>query len=267
MKKILSVFAIMFVGAFVLAGVQYTMKVTSSTEFCVSCHSMTHPQQEWEGSVHFANRKGIRVECADCHLPQDGWHYVKAKVIALKDVWHTFVTHKLPDQEAYEAQRLEMAQRVWQEMKENDSSTCKSCHSFAAMELSEQKKAAQTMHRLAQETQQTCIDCHKGIAHFMPEIAIDNAAAAGELEKHRAEFNADDKVLYALTMTVAQLSQGGEVRLLPYTELHQWRQEGENIIASVKGWQQVGAESVVYVHLGKRIMLALLNDEVKDKGL
>lgn len=169
-KMILGGVALILVGAGIFGGTQYVMKATSSTEFCVSCHSMTHPQAEWEGSVHFSNRKGIRAECADCHVPQDDLHYVKAKVVALKDVWHTFVTNKLPDQEAYEANRLEMAQRVWAEMKETDSATCRSCHSFDAMLISEQKEAAQKMHKLAQETNQTCIDCHKGIAHQLPNM-------------------------------------------------------------------------------------------------
>ncbi|GAB1665955.1 NapC/NirT family cytochrome c [Mannheimia haemolytica] len=265
MKKIAVFVGIMALGAAVLGGTQYAMKATSSTEFCVSCHSMTHPQAEWEGSVHFSNRKGIRAECSDCHLPQDGLHYVKAKIIALKDVWHTVVTNKLPDQEAYEAHRLEMAQRVWAEMKENDSMTCKSCHSFDAMVLSEQTEAAQKMHKLAQETNQTCIDCHKGIAHFMPDVPVDNAAAMGELAKHGAEFSTNDKTLYTLAMTPVQLAQGGEIRLLPYAELHQWTAEGEQVKATVNGWQQECAESVVYMDLGKRIMVALLPDDAQSK--
>lgn len=265
MKKIAAFIGIMGLGAAVLGGSQYAMKTTNSTEFCVSCHSMTHPQAEWEGSVHFSNRKGIRAECSDCHVPQDGLHYFKAKVVALKDVWHTFVTNKLPDQEAYEAHRLEMAQRVWEDMKETDSATCRSCHSFDAMVLSEQKEAAQKMHKLAQETNQTCIDCHKGIAHFMPDIQVDNAAAAGELAKHGAEFTANDKTLYSLAMTAVQLTQGGEIRLLPYAELHQWKEDGEQLKATINGWQQEGAESVVYMDLGKRIMVALLPDEAQSK--
>lgn len=257
--------ALMLVGAGILGGTQYVMKETSSPEFCVSCHSMTHPQAEWEGSVHFSNRKGIRAECSDCHVPQDGWHYVKTKFISLKDLWHTFVTDKLPDQEAYEKYRLEMAQKVWADMKETDSMTCRSCHSFDAMVLSEQKEAAQKMHKLAQDTNQTCIDCHKGIAHFMPEIPVDNTAAAGELAKFGREFTASDKILYSLAMSTAQFGESGEVRLMPYAELTEWKAVGDNIQATVKGWQQVGAESVVYMDLGKRIMVALLGDEVKDK--
>ncbi|WP_018651929.1 NapC/NirT family cytochrome c [Actinobacillus capsulatus] len=252
-------------GAAALFGVQSVMKATSSTEFCVSCHSMSHPQAEWEGSVHFSNRKGIRAECSDCHVPQDGLHYVKAKVVALKDVWHTFVTNKLPDQEAYEANRLEMAQRVWAEMKETDSATCRSCHSFDAMIISEQKETAQKMHNLAQETNQTCIDCHKGIAHFMPEMQVDNSAALGELTKQAGQFSASDKTLYNLAMAPSQVAQGGEIRLLPFAEVSKWKESGDKVSGTIKGWQQVGAESIIYMGLGQRIMVGLVADEAKDK--
>ncbi|BFU59216.1 MULTISPECIES: NapC/NirT family cytochrome c [Rodentibacter] len=258
--------ALIFVGlgAIMLFGVQQVMKATSSTEFCLSCHSMEQPKAEWEASSHFSNAKGIRAECADCHVPQDGLHYVKAKFIALKDLWYT-ITDKLPNQEAYEKHRLEMAQRVWKEMKETDSATCKSCHSIDAMELTEQSEAARKMHKLAQETNQTCIDCHKGLVHFMPEIEVDNAAAADELSKHGGEFSTNDKVLYALTMKSVQSVQGGEVRLMPYAELTDWKETNGKMTALLKGWQQVGAESVMYMDLGKRITVALLGDEVKDK--
>lgn len=248
-KTILGGLAFMILGMGFLGGTQYVMKATSSTEFCVSCHSMTHPQAEWEGSVHFSNRKGIRAECSDCHIPEDPMHYVKAKVFAVKDLWHTYVTNKLPDQETYEAHRLEMAQKVWADMKATDSATCRSCHSFEAMALSEQKKEAQKMHKLAQETNQTCIDCHKGIAHFMPEIPVDNEVATGELAKFGGEFTSSDKILYSLAMSTAQFSEGGEARLMPYAELTEWKVVGDNIQATVKGWQQAGAESVVYMDL------------------
>ncbi|MDH2997043.1 nitrate reductase [Pasteurellaceae bacterium LFhippo2] len=265
LKLVFGGLGLMALGAAVLGGTQYAMKATSTTEFCVSCHSMSHPQAEWEGSVHFSNRKGIRAECSDCHIPQDNaYHYVKTKVLAVKDLWNTFVVDKLPDQEAYEVHRLEMAQSVWADMKANDSATCRSCHRFEAMALSEQKESAQKMHQLAMETNQTCIDCHKGIAHFMPDVPVDSAAAMGELAKHGGEFGSSDKVLYSLTMSPAQFA-GGEARLMPYAELHNWKEDGDKVTATINGWQQVGAESVVYMDLGKRIMVALLNDDVKDK--
>lgn len=241
------------------------MKATSTTEFCVSCHSMNIPKEEWEGSVHFSNRKGIRAECADCHIPQDSaYHYVKTKVLALKDVWNTFVVDKLPDQDAYEKHRLEMAKQVWANMKETDSATCKSCHSVEAMVLSEQSEAAQKMHKIAQETNQTCIDCHKGIAHFMPEMEVDNKEASSELSKHSGEFTTGDKTLYSLAMTSVNAVGSGKIRLMPYAELIDWKQEGDEIKASITGWQQAGAESIVYMELGKRIMVALLEEVPQD---
>ena len=265
LKKSLAVLSLLAVGAVAVLGTQYVMKETSTTEFCVSCHSMTYPKEEWEGSIHFSNRKGIRAECADCHIPQDNaFHYLKAKVVAIKDVWHTLVTDKLPDQEAFEKHRLAMAQYVWEDMKANDSATCKSCHSFDAMVLSEQKEAAQKMHKLAQETNQTCIDCHKGLVHFMPDVPVDSSVASGELSKHGGEFSANDKTLYSLAMTNVQLLQSGEARLMPYAELTEWKEEGDKIQAKIKGWQQSGAESVVYTGLGQRIMVALLEDSAKD---
>ncbi|MGQ0286134.1 NapC/NirT family cytochrome c [Pasteurellaceae bacterium 22721_9_1] len=263
-KTILSGLALMVLGAVCLGGVQFIMHKTNTQEFCVSCHAMSYPKEEWEGSVHFSNRKGIRAECSDCHIPEGGMHYVKAKFIALKDLWYTIVDDKLPDQEAYEKHRLALAQHVWEDMKKNDSMTCRSCHSFDAMALSEQTESAQKMHKLALETKQTCIDCHKGIVHFMPDMPQDNSAA-GELTKHAGEFSATDKMLYSLSMTNTQLVNGGEVRLMPYTELTNWKEENGKVTAKIQGWQQVGAESVVYMQKGKRIMLALLGDDAKDK--
>ncbi|WP_413784108.1 NapC/NirT family cytochrome c [Aliivibrio fischeri] len=43
------------------------------------------------------------------------------------------VTH-----EKYEEHRLAMAETVWEQMRENDSATCRSCHSFDAMETYDQ---------------------------------------------------------------------------------------------------------------------------------
>lgn len=263
-KALFTGLLLMIIGAVCLAGAQFVMHKTNSPEFCVSCHSMSYPKEEWEGSVHFSNRKGIRAECSDCHVPEGGLHYVKAKFTALKDLWYTVVDDKLPDQEAYEAHRLELAQHVWQEMKANDSMTCRSCHSFDAMALSEQTESAQKMHKLALETKQTCIDCHKGIAHFMPDMSVE-ANVSADLTKTAGLFSATDKVLYSIAMTPVQLAQGGEVRLMPYTELVDWAEQQDQVKATIHGWQQVGAESVVYLQQGKRIMQALLGDESKDK--
>ncbi|MFP1591500.1 NapC/NirT family cytochrome c [Escherichia coli] len=45
------------------------------------------------------------------------------------------------------------------------------------MDIASQSESAQKMHNKAQKGGETCIDCHKGIAHFPPEIKMDDNAA------------------------------------------------------------------------------------------
>ena len=54
-------------------------------------------------------------------------------------------------------------------MKATDSRECRSCHSFDNMDFSEQDKSARKRHEKAEVKGQTCIDCHKGIAHEEPD--------------------------------------------------------------------------------------------------
>lgn len=46
-------------------GIHYT----STTEFCLSCHSMGTVGNEYKQSIHFKNASGVRAECRDCHIP------------------------------------------------------------------------------------------------------------------------------------------------------------------------------------------------------
>ena len=61
-----------------------------------------------------------------------------------------------------------MAENVWREMKANDSHECRNCHNFKSMDFSKQKEWSAPVHKSAMKEGQTCIDCHKGIAHKLP---------------------------------------------------------------------------------------------------
>jgi nitrate/TMAO reductase-like tetraheme cytochrome c subunit len=73
--------------------------------------------------------------------------------------------------EKFEAKRLELAERVWATMQSTDSRECRNCHALISMDLELQDKSAQKRHTLesVRESGKTCIDCHKGIAHELPE--------------------------------------------------------------------------------------------------
>lgn len=172
----LGIFALGFAS---FAAMNAVFAYTNTNEFCTSCHSMTINQHEYEETVHFKNASGVRAGCADCHVPKEFLPKMKAKILAAKDVYHEFfgtfaVSDELKnDPEAYQAfydkHRLEMAEAVWAKMKESDSATCRSCHSFTSMEFSEQGKSAANKHPRAMAKGETCIDCHKGIAHTLPD--------------------------------------------------------------------------------------------------
>ncbi len=55
-------------------------------------------------------------------------------------------------------------------MKANNSQECRNCHNFNSMDYAEQNKRSAAKHQEAVNQGMTCIDCHKGIAHTLPEI-------------------------------------------------------------------------------------------------
>jgi nitrate/TMAO reductase-like tetraheme cytochrome c subunit len=149
------------------AGFGMFVEHTSTTEFCMSCHEMKSMQEELSKTVHFRNRTGVRVACGDCHVPQGQLDKLIAKVQALDDVYAHFIgTVDTP--EKFEARREEMAHTVWAEMKANGSQACRTCHDFEAMDFSKQSERPRRKHNEAMSNGETCIDCHKGVAHALP---------------------------------------------------------------------------------------------------
>lgn len=141
------------------------IKTTSTTEFCISCHEMEATvYQEYRKSIHYQNASGVRAACADCHIPHDWVTTLWRKLLAANDLYH-HLAGTIDTTEKFEIHRLEMAKRVWASMKASDSRECRNCHSFDAMDLSKQRHRAIKQHRQGMSTSDTCIDCHKGIAH------------------------------------------------------------------------------------------------------
>lgn len=265
-KRYLALIVTLALGAVlgwaVLGGTVAALHYTSSTEFCVSCHTMEQPYQEYQGSVHFSNAKGIRAECSDCHIPPTPVDYVMRKIGASKDVYHEFVTGRIDTPEKYEAHRQEMAETVWARFRENDSATCRSCHSYEAMEQYAQSRDAAQMHRYAQENGETCINCHKGVAHFAPEVELDSGAF-DELVAQAQHTPRDAAQVYpvqpmALKALDADQSLG---TVQPTTALQVIESDGEQQrTVRLTGYQMKGAEQVLYRALGQRAVIGMLTD-------
>jgi len=153
------------VGIIFWGGFNTAMEATNTTEFCIGCHEMEdNVYEEYKPTIHFTNRTGVRAGCPDCHVPRPWIHKVVRKIQASKEVF-SWLTGKLDTKEKFNEHRFDLAKSVWKAMKDTDSRECRNCHNFESMNPEFQKPRARKQHLNAFETGQTCIDCHKGIAH------------------------------------------------------------------------------------------------------
>ncbi len=153
------------VGIIFWGGFNTAMEATNSTEFCIGCHEMeNNVYQEYKPTIHYSNRTGVRAGCPDCHVPRPWIHKVVRKIKASRELFY-WATGKIDTAEKFEEHRLELAKSVWSAMKTTDSRECRNCHNFESMNPEFQKPRARKQHMNSFETGQTCIDCHKGIAH------------------------------------------------------------------------------------------------------
>lgn len=170
------------VGIIFWGGFNTAMEATNTTEFCIGCHEMKdNVYQEYTPSIHYSNRTGVRAGCPDCHVPKPWIHKIVRKIKASREVFF-WLTGKIDTPEKFNEHRFELAQSVWGAMKSTDSRECRNCHNFESMNPEFQKPRARKQHLNAFETGQTCIDCHKGIAHHN----VRDKLSEEELEKLEA---------------------------------------------------------------------------------
>jgi len=155
-----------FVGLMLAGAFASFTQYTNTMAYCISCHEMeANVYQEFQKSHHYKTRVGVRPDCADCHVPYEGWlQMVEHKAGAMKELYY-HMTGKIDTREKFEAHRLEMAKSVWERMKKNDSAGCRKCHKVEAWDYELQKRRAAVQHQDMATTGETCIDCHKGVAH------------------------------------------------------------------------------------------------------
>ncbi|XNM56884.1 NapC/NirT family cytochrome c [Escherichia coli] len=105
----------------------------------------------------------------DCHVPHEFVPKMIRKLKASKELYGK-IFGVIDTPQKFEAHRLTMAQNEWRRMKDNNSQECRNCHNFEYMDTTAQKSVAAKMHDQAVKDGQTCIDCHKGIAHKLPDM-------------------------------------------------------------------------------------------------
>ena len=168
-------------GIIFWGGFNTAMEISNTETFCISCHEMEENVfREYKNTIHYTNRTGVRATCPDCHVPKEWHHKVVRKIQASNELLHKALG-SIDTPEKFEAKRLKLAQHVWKVMKETDSRECRNCHNYEYMDFTEQGRRAVNQHSHGLNEGKTCIDCHKGIAHQLPDMrTVDPSAVVGE---------------------------------------------------------------------------------------
>ena len=254
-------------------GFNTAMEATNKEEFCISCHTMhDNLLPELQKTVHWNNRSGVRARCPDCHVPHNFTDKVARKMQASREVWGQLVG-TIGTREKFKEHRIVLAQREWARFSANGSKECRACHDYKDMDFDKMRPSSQVAMRSAAARDQSCVDCHKGVAHQLPEMkgarnpAFDTLVsnASGQSVSAGNEYYlvvpqdlfADE----ALTQRIGSVEVATQVKVLETKgdaqriELALWRKN--------KGYGRVW-----YSNFGLNITSAILDKEMaRDAGL
>lgn len=156
-------------GVLFWGGFNTALELTNREAFCIGCHEMhDNVYLEYQQTIHYNNRTGVRATCSDCHVPREWGPKMVRKVQASRELWGK-ITGTINTPEKFEAKRLTLARREWSRMLANDSLECRNCHALESMDPGKQASRAARQHQRALEENITCIVCHQGVAHHLPD--------------------------------------------------------------------------------------------------
>ena len=213
-------------GVLAWQGFNTAMEATNKEEFCLSCHTMhDNLLPELQKTVHWNNRTGVRARCPDCHVPHDFTDKVARKMQASREVLGQLLG-TIDTREKFKEHRIVLAQREWKRFSANGSKECRACHDYKDMDFDKMRPASQVAMRKAAERNQSCVDCHKGVAHQLPEMkgarnpAFDtlvSSAAGQSVDAGKDYFLVVPQELYAdegMTKRIGAIEVATQVKVL-----------------------------------------------------
>ena len=257
-------------GILFWGGFNTAIHETSQEQFCISCHTMEQPYKELQETVHWSNNAGVRATCPDCHVPHDFTQKMGVKLAAVGDIYGE-IFGIIDTPEKYEAHRLEMATRVWKQFDKTKSQACKNCHQYKSMKWDEMSKLAQKQMKQAAAKDQSCIDCHKGIAHHLPKMG-DSRAPELVSEVGRGVTPQVGQTYYSvltkpLFEDATSKTDAGLLNIA--TKVKVLEIKGNRAKIGIEGWRKrIGAGRVIYRGFGINILTAQLSkEEAKKPGV
>ncbi|MFC2113325.1 SUMF1/EgtB/PvdO family nonheme iron enzyme [Bacteroidota bacterium] len=151
-------------GILLLLGGHQAVEKTSTNSFCAACHVHPHSTQSWKRSTHYDNKRGIQVNCVDCHLPPKGEGYLAAKIsTGTRDVWGKL----FKDEESLNWEAKSQPEHA---AKHAYKSSCIKCHqNNFPLGLSNDGKEAHLYYETRMD-ELHCINCHIAVGHYTEGI-------------------------------------------------------------------------------------------------
>ncbi len=260
-------------GVIFWGGFNTALEHTNTEEFCIGCHEMRdNVYEELQSTVHWSNHSGVRATCPDCHVPHNWTDKIARKMQASKEVFGA-IFGTIDTREKFLEKRLELANHEWKRFAANGSMECKSCHNYDSMDWDLMSDRARSQMKQAAERDQSCIDCHKGIAHQLPgnmEASggmVDQLVAKAQNTQY-SEGNNYFSVRFlpmfedeAMTKDGGQLNPASEVKVVAVTD--------KAIQVEINGWRKTkGFGRVINEDFGMNIPTAALSKEAaQSEGL
>ena len=171
-------------GVVATVGANYAWVRSSKDESCMACHVHPHAEDSWRQSSHYVNGSGVKVSCAECHLPPTGSiDYVIAKITTGgKDIMSYVLKNK--EKINWETKgELENARKIVY------NASCIECHHQLFPEgISDDGVVAHLYwEENSEKFDMNCIDCHLDVGHYNPNYiharmtGIPQRAAVGEI--------------------------------------------------------------------------------------
>lgn len=249
-------------GVLFWGGFNTAMEVTNTTAFCTGCHEMQTVYDEYRHSVHYQNNAGVRAGCPDCHVPKPWVHKFVRKIKATNELYHKLVG-TIDTPQKFETERLALARNVWMGMKQTDSRECRNCHAFDSMTIADQRPQARFWHTTGIDDGFTCIDCHKGIAHQLPDLSTLSELAESALqEATEAAADTDGGLLYpSAPLTLhAERDGAGFGTVHPAAPLQVRERDGDWLRVSIDASMIAGAPGKLYADRKRAVPVVLLQD-------
>jgi nitrate/TMAO reductase-like tetraheme cytochrome c subunit len=169
-------------------GKKSTSDAVSQNVMCLECHHDGH-RENWKAGAHGFEK----IVCSTCH----SMHDPEKVVLSGADVKTTCVSSGCHDKMLKEAEPVEYTHALGKDLSGKGELTCSGCHnphgpleSGRCIEchaqtpevLAKETEKAKRFHEVAATKGTSCIRCHKGIAHPIRPLALEESRI--EMEKY-----------------------------------------------------------------------------------